>query len=142
MLNAAISPWVAPLLAQGQHGDLNRLYRNTGDGHFEPREIVRPGGRVVVSDIVLDGELPEAVRSSLLAYVGCIAGALQRDDYLAAVRDASLKDVEILKDVDYLAAVGFKASIHGRDVDGVQSVDPAELAGKVRSITLRAVKPV
>lgn len=64
----------------------------------EVARVLRPGGRVVISDIVLDGDLPDALRDDLLAYVGCVAGALRRERYFAAVQDAGLSDVEVLKD--------------------------------------------
>ncbi len=63
------------------------------------REIVRilkPGGRLAVSDIALKGELPEAVASSLAAYVGCIAGALRIETYREELLKAGFEYVEIL----------------------------------------------
>jgi arsenite methyltransferase len=58
--------------------------------------VLKPGGRMMVSDIVLTGELPEKVKASVAAYTGCLAGALQRDDYLAAIRAAGFKDVKVV----------------------------------------------
>ncbi len=58
--------------------------------------VLKPGGRMMVSDIVLDGELPKNVKTSIAAYTGCIGGALQRDDYLAAIARAGFTQVEIL----------------------------------------------
>src|SRR5881296_1701086 len=98
------------------------------------REIVRvlrPGGRLAISDIVLDGPLPEAIATDLLAYVGCIAGAAQRRDYLAIVESAGLTGIHLYKDVDFLAATvyTFSAELQARlDRDGVRASD---LEGKV-----------
>jgi arsenite methyltransferase len=61
----------------------------------EAFRALKPGGRLSVSDIVTQGELPESVRSSLAAWAGCVAGALQIDDYVAAIRAAGFTDVEI-----------------------------------------------
>jgi len=58
--------------------------------------VLKPGGRMMVSDIVLDGELPAAVKNSVAAYTGCIGGALKRDDYLAAMAKAGFSGVEIV----------------------------------------------
>jgi SAM-dependent methyltransferase len=58
--------------------------------------VVKPGGRLMVSDIVLDGELPERVKDSVAAYTGCIGGALKRDEYLAAIAKAGFTAVEIM----------------------------------------------
>jgi SAM-dependent methyltransferase len=63
------------------------------------REIVRvlkPGGRLAVSDIALKGELPEAIARSMAAYVGCIAGAIRVDDYRAELLAAGFEHVEIV----------------------------------------------
>lgn len=104
----------------------------------EVARVLKPGGRVVVSDIVLDGELPEAVRESVLAYVGCVAGAMRREDYLAAIDLAGLGPVEILKDFDYLGAGGYAlASDFLASLDGT-GTRLEDLAGIVRSVTWRA----
>ena len=55
----------------------------------------------MVSDIVLERELPEALRSSIAAYVGCISGALLKEDYLEAIRQAGFGDVRILEETTY-----------------------------------------
>jgi arsenite methyltransferase len=63
------------------------------------REIVRvlkPGGRLAVSDIALKGKLPEAVARSMAAYVGCIAGAITIEDYRAGLLAAGFEHVEIV----------------------------------------------
>jgi arsenite methyltransferase len=63
------------------------------------REIVRvlkPGGRVALSDIALKHDLPEAVAKSMAAYVGCIAGAIRIDDYRAGLLEAGFQHVEIV----------------------------------------------
>lgn len=104
----------------------------------EVARVLKPGGRIVVSDIVLDGELPEAVRENVLAYVGCVAGAMRREDYLAAIDRAGLGPVEILKELDYLEAAGYKFAndlLASLDAAGVRLGD---LEGVVRSVTWRA----
>ena len=58
--------------------------------------ILKPGGRVAISDIALKAELPEAIASSLAAYVGCIAGAIHIDDYRDGLRAAGFEHVEIV----------------------------------------------
>jgi arsenite methyltransferase len=63
------------------------------------REIVRilkPGGRLAVSDIALKGKLPESIARSMAAYVGCIAGAIRIDDYRAELLAAGFEHVEIV----------------------------------------------
>jgi arsenite methyltransferase len=62
----------------------------------EIARILKPGGRLAVSDIALKGELPLAVAQSLAAYVGCIAGAIQIDAYREGLRAAGFEHVEIV----------------------------------------------
>ncbi len=57
--------------------------------------VLKPGGRVTVSDIVTSGELPPAVRTSMEAWGACIAGALDVNEYAAGLRDAGFVDVKV-----------------------------------------------
>src|SRR6187200_1063184 len=75
------------------------------------REIVRvlkPGGRVAVSDIALKKPLPPEIGNDLLAYVGCIAGAILIDDYIQALRDTGFSSIQVVdtrKDLNAYAKV-------------------------------------
>src|SRR5258705_3536825 len=62
----------------------------------EIARVLKPGGRVALSDIALKHELPEAVAQSMAAYVGCIAGAILIDDYRAGLLAAGFEHVEIV----------------------------------------------
>ncbi|MGC1784585.1 MAG: arsenite methyltransferase [Acidobacteriaceae bacterium] len=62
----------------------------------EIARVLKPGGRVAVSDIALKRELPEAVARSMAAYVGCIAGAIRIEDYRAGLFAAGFEHVEIV----------------------------------------------
>lgn len=61
----------------------------------EVHRVMRPGGRLAVSDIVTDGPLPDDIKSSLSAWAGCIAGALDVRDYRTAMEGAGLIDITI-----------------------------------------------
>ena len=56
----------------------------------EIQRVLKPGGRFAISDIVADGEVPLAVREDATAWAGCLAGALDREEYLGIVRSAGL----------------------------------------------------
>lgn len=62
----------------------------------ETYRVLKPGGRLMVSDIVLTGELPDETRKSVEAYVGCIAGATKKEEYLGAIRQAGFSGVEVI----------------------------------------------
>ena len=57
--------------------------------------VLKPGGRISISDIALLKELPEKIRDSILAYVGCIAGAVSVDEYKKIVEEAGFKNVKV-----------------------------------------------
>lgn len=102
--------------------------------------VLRPGGRIVVSDIVLDGELPEAVRKSVMAYVGCVSGAEKRQVYFEKLAAAGLGDVEILKDADFLEMMEKASPTEVISLLEAAGIKRREVAGIVRSVTYRARK--
>src|SRR5438132_3619050 len=61
----------------------------------EAFRVLKPGGRLAVSDVVTRGEVPAAVRESMLLWVGCIAGALMDSEYTAKLRNAGFEGIEI-----------------------------------------------
>ena len=63
--------------------------------------VLKPDGRLMVSDLALTAELPSPVRNSVAAYVGCVAGALLKTDYLAAVAGAGFTDVRVVSEEHY-----------------------------------------
>ena len=114
--------------------DKQRVFR-------EAHRVLRPGGRVMVSDIVLTRPLPAAVRDSVAAYVGCVAGALMRDEYLAAVSGAGFEQVEVVEESAFSLDCVVEDPV-GHEIAANLSAEELEsAAGCVHSIRVRAVKP-
>ena len=65
----------------------------------EAFRVLREGGRLIVSDIVLLKALPDAIKNSVDAYTACIAGAMLKDEYLATIEAAGFQRVEILREL-------------------------------------------
>ena len=67
----------------------------------EAFRVLKPGGRLMVSDIVLLAELPDFIKESVAAYVGCISGAMLKDDYLGAIKSAGFKDIKVIEETNF-----------------------------------------
>lgn len=99
----------------------------------EAFRALRPGGSIVVSDIVLNRELPPALKRHAGLYAACVAGALERRDYLAAIKAAGFTGIKLLADTAY--------SSDGSGFDPVTSRAAKALDGAASSITVLALKP-
>jgi len=103
----------------------------------EAHRVLRPGGRFAVSDVVLRGEIPDAVRSSVALWTGCVAGALHEDEYRALLTAAGFTAIEIEPTRVYTAE-------DARGLLGAAGLPPDELLpqveGKVISAFVRARK--
>lgn len=108
----------------------------------EAFRVLKPGGRLMVSDIVLTRELPEAIRNSVSAYVGCISGAVLMDEYLGAIKAAGFGGIEVLEERGF--PIGDMAhDVTAQVVSEAYGTSPGEirdLEDSVVSIKVRAVK--
>ena len=92
----------------------------------EAFRVLRPGGRFAVSDVVCRGEIPSEVRRNMELWVGCVAGALQDDQYRQLLADAGFVDIDIEPTRIYafddarsiLAGAGLDADVLAREVTG------------------------
>jgi arsenite methyltransferase len=94
----------------------------------EIARILKPGGRLAISDNALKGELPEAIAQSMAAYVGCIAGAIRIDDYRDGLLAAGFEHVEILdsgSDLNAYAKIENQAGCCSPTMDGQSSCSAA-----------------
>jgi SAM-dependent methyltransferase len=105
----------------------------------EAYRVLRPGGRFAVSDIVVRGEVPAEIRSSAELWMGCVAGALEEDEYRAKLLRAGFERIEVeptrvyrLEEArEFLLQAGLDADAIGPDFDG-----------KFMSAFVRAYKPL
>ena len=67
----------------------------------EAFRVLKPGGRLMVSDIVLLKELPEFIKNSIEAYIGCLSGAIMKDEYIEAIKAAGFQEVSILDETSF-----------------------------------------
>ncbi|MFZ0417486.1 MAG: arsenite methyltransferase [Candidatus Sulfotelmatobacter sp.] len=104
----------------------------------EAFRVLKPGGRFAVSDVVTRGEMLPEIRQSVLAWVGCIAGALEENDYRTRLAAAGFEQIEVEPTRIYRAedAREFLAE-QGIDVDAIAP----QVDGKFLSAFIRAVKP-
>jgi len=90
----------------------------------EAFRVLKPNGKLMVSDIVTNGELPEDVRKSFDAWAGCIAGALEKNEYLHTIKKAGFISVKIISEKTY-------------------TIDLSdELAGRIVSVQVEALKNI
>lgn len=71
----------------------------------EAYRVLKPGGRLLVSDIVTDGPLPKAIKDDPDAWAGCVAGALDERIYVTKIRDAGFKDVKVVSKRPFMKLV-------------------------------------
>jgi len=63
--------------------------------------VLKPGGRLMISDIVLLRELPDVIKNSVEAYIGCLSGAIMRDEYIGAIKGAGFREVRIIDETSF-----------------------------------------
>jgi arsenite methyltransferase len=104
----------------------------------ETFRVLKKGGHFSVSDIVLVGALPEELRKSAEMYAGCVAGAIQRDEYLSIIEKAGFKQVKIQKE----KRIELPDEILKRYLSEEAMNDFKEGKSGIVSVTVYAEKPV
>ena len=109
----------------------------------EAFRVLKPGGRLMVSDIVLTKALPDKVRDSVQAYLGCVAGASLESDYLGAIEGAGFTDVKIVDETgisgDSIANDPIAQGI--AESSNLKEDEIRDLANSIKSIKVAAKKP-
>jgi len=108
----------------------------------EAFRVLKPGGRLMVSDMVLVSELPDSIKSSVAAYVGCLAGAIMQDEYVEAIKAAGFKQVRIIDETSLATDYTPEDPIVQALVNdsGISRADLKKLGSSIRSIKVHAVK--
>ena len=109
----------------------------------EAFRVLRTGGRLSVSDIVLTAEVPLVIRDSVEAYVACLSGAIMRDDYLAQIAEAGFTDVSVTSEKGF-SADEFATEEIVTELRAATGATPEELgraAASFQSVRVSARKP-
>jgi SAM-dependent methyltransferase len=100
----------------------------------EAFRVLKPGGRLAVSDIVTDGPLPAVIKNSLSAWAGCVAGALDVKDYIGGIEAAGFTDVELVP--SYWDQEMVDAMVDSLDPEMAQQVEAAKEEGQVKVVVI------
>ncbi len=120
------------------------LSLNKGMVFKEAYRVLKPGGKLAISDVILESELPDFVKNSLAGHVACVAGAEKLDTYLGYVKAAGFKAVKVESKKTFplelmLADPMVQKIAKQMDFD-VSSEEAKDIAALVSSITLSAIK--
>ena len=109
----------------------------------EAFRVLKPGGRLMISDMVLLKELPDFIKNSIEAYIGCLSGAIKKDEYLDAIKAAGFQEVSIIGETSFPIECmandpTAKAIIKNLEIPPEEI---KEVAGSVTSIKVYGIKP-
>jgi arsenite methyltransferase len=108
----------------------------------EAFRVLKPGGRLMVSDIVLTKDIPEKIKNSIVAYTACVAGAVRKEKYLDSIRSAGFHGVNVLEETNYPIDIAMSDPTTKAVVEALGSPAKArELASSIASVKVQAQKP-
>jgi ubiquinone/menaquinone biosynthesis C-methylase UbiE len=110
----------------------------------EAFRVLKPGGRLMVSDIVILKELPDFIKESIDAYIGCVSGAMMKDEYLKAIKAAGFEAVKVMGEsifpidsfIDDPAAKGIMNDFK------ITPEQAKDISASIASVKVQGVKPV
>lgn len=119
------------------------LAPDKGKVYKEAFRVLKPGGRLMISDIVLLRELPKVIKESIEAYIGCLSGAMMKEEYLQKIEAAGFRDIKVVDEtyfpVEFMANDPTAKAII--DKLKLPSEKVKEIANSVASVKAYAIKP-
>ncbi len=120
------------------------LSLNKGAVYKEAYRVLKEGGQISISDIVLEKELPDQIKNSAAAHIACVAGAKKLEDYLNYVKDAGFKNIKIESKSEFplelmISDPQIQKLAHEMDFN-LNSNEAKDIASRVKSIALTATK--
>jgi len=110
----------------------------------EAFRVLKPGGRFMISDIVLLKELPKFIKDSIEAYIGCLSGAIMKDEYLQKIKVAGFQNVRVVDEILFPVELMANDPTSKRVTEdlALPAERVAEIGSSVASINVYGVKPV
>jgi SAM-dependent methyltransferase len=110
----------------------------------EAFRVLKPGGRFMISDIVLSKELPKFIKDSIEAYIGCLSGAIMKDEYLQKIKVAGFQNVRVVDEILFPVELMANDPTSKRVTEdlALPAERVAEIGSSVASINVYGVKPV
>jgi len=109
---------------------------------MEAFRVLKLGGRLMISDIVLLKELPDFIKNSVEAYIGCLSGAIMRDEYIGAIKGVGFQEIRIIDETSFPAECLVNDPTAKAIIENLRIAPERvkEIAGSVVSIKVYGVK--
>ncbi len=120
------------------------LSQNKEEVYKEAYRVLKPGGKIAISDIVLERELPDFIKNSLAGHIACISGAERIETYLQYVKNAGFKDIVIESKANFplelMLTDPIVMKLAGEMNFNLDSEEAKDIASRVSSISITATK--
>jgi arsenite methyltransferase len=119
------------------------LSPDKGKTFQEAFRVLKPGGRFMISDIVLLKKLPKLIKESIEAYIGCLSGAVMKDEYLEKIKAAGFEDVRVIDETIFPVEFMANDPTLNKEIknSGVVAEKVKEVSSSVVSIKVQGIKP-